>query len=610
MNTNKNVLLAIALSAAVLFLWQFFVATPSMKAEQARQEHLAKQTGASKPSNPSTNNAATATAGPGLPGVASSTAHMTRSAALKVGGARVKIDTPMVDGSILLKGARLDDLRLKKYRETVDPKSPEIVLLAPKSTDYPYYAEFGWVSGSSSNNQVMPTENSNWTQTSGGTLAPGKPVTLSWDNGKGLLFTRVIAIDDKYMFTVADSVANKTGAAANLYPYGYVARQNRPKGVIDFFILHEGFVGVANGSQKDAKYSDFEDAGTPPQAFTSTGGWVGITDKYWMAAVIPPQGENFNGQYLGTQTASGAHAYQANYRLNQRTIAPGSSATVTHRLFAGAKVVDILQHYQDNQAIPKLDYAVDWGWFWFLTRPFFWLLDFFNKLLGNFGLAILALTVVVKLVFFPLASASYRAMGKMKKLQPQMEELKTAHKDDPQKLQQQMMELYRREKANPISGCLPILLTIPVFFALYKVLFVTIEMRHAPFYGWIHDLSAQDPTSILNLFGLIPYNPHTALPAILSYISIGVWPIIYGVTQWMQTKLNPPPPDPIQAKMFAVMPIIFTFMFATFPAGLVIYYAWNNILSVAQQWYIMKREGADVAFFDKKKAPKLKAAND
>ncbi len=594
MNNNKNVLLAIALSAAVLFLWQYFVATPSMQAEQARQTELAKQV---KP-KPAPAGTTTNAAAPGLPGVSTGATRMALPAALKVGGARVDIDTPMVDGSILLKGARIDHLRLKKYHDTVDPKSPEIVLLAPKSTDYPYYAEFGWVGGND-----MPGENSNWVQTGGKVLSPGNPVTLSWDNGKGLTFTRVISIDDKYMFSIADSVANKTGAAVNLYPYGYVARQNRPAGV-DFFILHEGFVGVANGAQQNAKYT------APAQTFSSTGGWVGITDKYWMAAVIPPQGENFNGQYLGTKTASGADAYQANYRLNQRVIAPGSSVTVTHRMFAGAKVVDILQHYQDTQNIPKFDYAVDWGWFWFLTRPFFMMLDFFNKLLGNFGLAILALTVVVKILFFPLASASYRAMGKMKKLQPQMEEIKKSHKDDPQKMQQAMMDLYRKEKANPISGCLPILLTIPVFFALYKVLFVTIEMRHAPFYGWVRDLSAQDPTSILNLFGLLPYNPHAYIPAVISFVSIGAWPIIYGVTQWMQTKLNPPPPDPIQARMFALMPVIFTFMFATFPVGLVIYYAWNNLLSVAQQWYIMKREGADVSFFDKKKTPKIKAAND
>jgi YidC/Oxa1 family membrane protein insertase len=594
MNNNKNVLLAIAMAAAVLFLWQYFVATPSMKAEQARQAVLSHQ----EKAKPATGSA------PVLPGIAAEGTHVSREAALKAGGKRVVIDTPMVDGSILLKGARLDDLRLKQYRETVDPNSPEIVLLAPKNTDYPYYAEFGWVGA-----RNMPDDNSEWNQTNGGTLSPGHPVTLTYDNGHGLVFTRIIAIDDKYMFTVTDSVANKSGAAANLFPFGYVARQNIPK-TTTTYVLHEGFVGVANGSEVDAKYSDFKDPGTPPKTFASTGGWVGITDKYWMAAIVPPQGESFSGAYLGAKTQAGADAYQANYRLNARMLAPGAVVSVTHRLFAGAKVVDILRDYQDSQNIAHFDLAVDWGWFWFLTRPFFWLLDHLNKILGNFGLAILALTVIVKLVFFPLASASYRSMSKMKKLQPQMEELKKAHKDDPQKLQLATMELYKREKANPISGCLPILLTIPVFFSLYKVLFVTIEMRHAPFFGWIKDLSAPDPTSILNLFGLIPYNPYTYLPAFLSFLSIGAWPILYGLTQWIQTKLNPPPPDPVQAKMFAFMPLIFTFMFATFPAGLVIYYAWNNLLSVAQQAFIMKREGVDVKFFDNVKPKKLKAAND
>ncbi len=603
MERNKNVLLAIALSAAVLFLWQYFVATPSMKAEQARQAVLSKQVKKASPA-PSGE----------LPAIGTASGHMTREAALKAGGKRVTIDTPMVDGSILLKGARIDDLRLKKYRETVDPKSPEIVLLAPKSTDYPYYAEFGWVGAGN-----VPNANSDWTQVNGGTLAPGHPVVLRWDNGHGLVFTRTIAIDDKYMFAITDAVANKSAATVNLFPYGIVARQGTPKEVANM-ALHIGFVGVANGSEQDAKYTDFKEPGTPAKKFSSTGGWLGITDKYWMAAVIPPQNENFDGEYYGNKTAAGVDAFQSDYRLGQRSIAPGKTTSVTHKLFAGAKVVDILRGYQDKQNIIHFDNAVDWGWFFFLTRPFFWLLNILNKTLGNFGLAILALTVVVKLVFFPLASASYKSMSKMKKLQPQMEELKKTHKDDPQKLQTAMMELYKREKANPVSGCLPILLTIPVFFSLYKVLFVTIEMRHAPFYGWIHDLSAPDPTSLLNLFGLIPYNPHTALPAFFSYVSIGAWPIIYGITQWMQTKLNPPPPDPVQAKMFAFMPLIFTFMFATFPAGLVIYYAWNNLLSVAQQWYIMRREGVDVSFFDnikpKKAATKTakaklpKAAND
>jgi YidC/Oxa1 family membrane protein insertase len=326
---------------------------------------------------------------------------------------------------------------------------------------------------------------------------------------------------------------------------------------------------------------------------------------------VPPQNENFNGGYLGTKTSAGIDAYQANYRLGARAIAPGASGSVTHHLFAGAKVVDILRGYQNSQKIVNFDNAVDWGWFWFLTRPFFWVLDTLNKLLGNFGLAILGLTVLVKLLMFPLANAGFRSMSRMKKLQPQMEELKKTHKDDAQKLQLATMEMYKREKVNPISGCVPILLTIPVFIALYKVLFVTIEMRHAPFYGWIHDLSAPDPTSILNLFGLLPFNPHTALPASVAlYLSVGIWPIVMGVTQWVQTKLNPPPADPIQARMFAFMPVIFIFMFASFPAGLVIYYAWNNLLTVLQQWFIMRREGVEIHLFGDPKTKKLKAAND
>ena len=598
MNNNKNVLLAIMLAAATLFVWQYFVATPAMKQEQARQQALQHQ------AKPGEKAKAAPSAAPELPGIAAAEKKMTREEALKADGPRVTIDTPMVDGSILLKGARFDDLRLKKYHDTVDPKSPEIVLLAPKSTEYPYYAQFGWVGASG-----MPDDNSQWRQTGGGALSPGHPVTLTWDNGNGLTFTRTIAIDDKYMFTVNDSVANKSGAAVNLYPYGAVERQ-KIKADEGSFSLHTGFIGVANGSEIDAKYTDFKEPGTPAKTFSSTGGWVGITDKYWMAAAIPPQGESFNGSYLGTKTQAGVDAFQSSYRLNQRSIAPGATAHVNHRLFAGAKVVDILQDYERNQNVPKFDLAVDWGWFWFLTKPFFFILDKLNKLMGNFGLAILGLTVIVRLVFFPLQSASFRSMSKMKKLQPQMEALKKQHKDDPQQLQMAMMDLYKREKANPLSGCLPILLTIPVFFSLYKVLFVTIEMRHAPFYGWIHDLSAPDPTSILNLFGLIPYNPHAVLPTFIAFLSIGVWPILYGITQWVQTKLNPPPPDPVQAKMFAFMPLIFTFMFATFPAGLVIYYAWNNLLSVIQQAYIMKREGVEVTLFDNIRGRTPKAAND
>jgi YidC/Oxa1 family membrane protein insertase len=593
MNNNKNVMFAVLLSAVVLFLWQYFIATPQMKAEQAHQAAISHQE-KNKP----------VASAPGLPGINGGDAHLSREAALKAGGKRIAIDTPMVDGSILLKGAKLDDLRLKKYRATIDPKSAEIVLLAPKSTDYPYYAEFGWVGANN-----MPGDDSAWTQTGGGTLLPGKPVTLSFDNGHGLVFTRTIAIDDKYMFTVTDSVANKSAAAVNLFPYGYVARQGIPK-TASTWVLHEGFVGVADGSAVEAKYTDFKDAGTPPKTFSSTGGWVGITDKYWMAAIVPPQGETYNGAYLGSKTANGTDAYQANYRLGARNAAPGASVSVTHRLFAGAKVVDILRGYQHGQNIAHFDLAVDWGYLFFLTRPLFWLLDTFYKLVGNFGIAILMLTVTVKLLFFPLASASFKSMSRMKKMQPEMARIKELHATDAQKQQVAMMELYKREKVNPVSGCLPMLIQIPVFFSLYKVLYVTIEMRQAPFYGWIHDLSAPDPTSILNLFGLLPFNPHNYLPAAVGFLSIGVWPILMGITQWIQTKLNPAPADPVQAKMFAFMPLIFTFMFATFPAGLVIYYAWNNLLTVIQQYFIMRRDGVQVNLLENITRKTPKPAND
>ena len=588
---RNNMFLAIALSAMVIFAWQYFVVTPQMKADQARQAELAKQ--AKKQPGAAQPGAAPGTV-PGMPG--GTVVHMSRDAALKQSGARVAIDSPLLDGSIALKGAKLDDLRLKKYRETLDPKSAEIVLLAPKGTDYPYYAQFGWIG------KNVPTDQTVWSQQGDGALSPGHPVTLTWDNGQGLTFTRVIAVDEEYMFSVTDSVSNKSGAAQTLYPFAYVAREGVPKEQTSW-VLHQGFVGVADGSEVDGKYDDFKEEGTPPKNFSSTGGWVGITDKYWMAAVIPPQSETYNGAYLGSKLGNDK-AYQANYRLGARIVAGGAQAQVTHRLFAGAKVVDVLRAYEKKERIANFDKAVDWGWFWFLTQPLFWLLDIFYKFIGNFGIAILMLTVVVKILFFPLANASFKSMSRMKKVQPYMEEIKKAHKDDPQRQQQEMMALYKREKVNPLTGCLPMLIQIPVFFSLYKVLFVTIEMRQAPFYGWIHDLSAPDPTSILNLFGLLPYHIPAFIPA---YLSIGIWPILMGVTQFVQTKLNPAPTDPVQAKMFTFMPLIFTFMFATFPAGLVIYYTWNNLLSVTQQYFIMRKEGVDVHLFENLKFAKKKA---
>ncbi|MGZ5930746.1 MAG: membrane protein insertase YidC [Rhizomicrobium sp.] len=575
---NRNLMLAIALSAAVLFGWQYFVAMPAMKADQAKQALLAKEHKQMTPA--------------GTPVRGGTPAQLPREKALALGGARIKIDTPSVDGTLMLRGARFDDLRLKNYHETADTKSPEIVLLAPKGTKYPYFVDFGWTNAEGVNAPV-PNDNTVWTLASGSKLSVGKPVTLRWDNGHGLIFTRQIAVDDKFMFTISDSVENKGAAAATLYPYALVVRDGVPASQ-HYWVLHEGFVGVADGTLKDASYDDFKDEATPPKTFTSTGGWVGITDKYWMAAVAPPQQENFDGSYLATPYSS-TKAYEANYRLGAHTAAAGGGVVqVVHHLFAGAKVVDTLRFYDHTLGISNFDMAIDWGWFKPITQPLFWVLDQFYKLLGNFGLAILLLTVAVKLVTFPIANASAKTMAKMKKVQPEQEKIKERFADDPAKQQQAMMELYKREKVNPVTGCVPQLLVIPVFFSLYKVFFVTIEMRQAPFYGWIHDLAAPDPTSIINLFGLLPFGVPSFVPA---FLSIGIWPILMGITQWVQTKLNPAPADPIQARMFGLMPIMFTFMFATFPAGLVIYYTWNNLLGIAQQWFIMRRQGVEVHLF-------------
>jgi YidC/Oxa1 family membrane protein insertase len=492
MNENRNLLLAIVLSAAVLAGWQYFVAGPQMKAEQAKQAALHHQT------QPSSAPQAPQAAAPSVP-------VLSRGQALERGGSRVRIETPSVEGSFLLKGGRIDDLRLKRYHETVNPKSPEIVVLSPQGTTYPYYAQFGWVAQPGSKAPV-PDDSTPWTQQGTGALSPDHPVTLTWNNGHGLIFTRKLEIDDTYMFTVTDSVANTAPAKVTLYPFAYVARDGATPSALNagyMTTLHEGFVGFGDGL-KDPTYSKFKDEGTPPQTFSATGGWIGITDKYWMATVIPPQNEAFDGAFSAKTLHDAVKNYQADYRLGPRAIASGAHVSVTHRLFAGAKVYDTLNTYQEKGGVTGFLLAIDWGWFRPITQPIFWLLDKYFRLLGNFGLAILLLTVTVKLLFFPIANAQYKSMAKMKKVQPEMERIKERFKDDTQKQQQAMMELYRREKVNPVAGCLPMLLIIPVFFSLYKVINVTIEARQAPFYGWIHDLSVPDPTSILNLFGLLP----------------------------------------------------------------------------------------------------------
>ncbi|HTQ14637.1 MAG TPA: membrane protein insertase YidC [Rhizomicrobium sp.] len=587
MNENRNITLAMVLSLAVLAGWYFFIAQPQMRAEQAKQAHQAElghkkvQQPQAAPSQAPQANAATAS-------------HLSRPQALASGGARIAIDTPTVDGSILLKGARFDDLRLKNYHETVDKKSPEIVLFSPDRTPYPYFAEFGWTAGGGAR---VPTDSSQWKQTGGGALSPDHPVTLSWNNGEGLVFTRTISVDRDYMFTLDDSVANRSGKSVTLYPYALVVRVGLPNEK-HYYSLHEGFIGKMQGSTRDPSY----DAVKPgqPQSWHSTGGWLGITDKYWMATLIPPQNAAFDGTYQ-TGNSGGTQTYQADYRLAGMPVAPGASAHVDQRLFAGAKVVSILDTYRDKENVPAFEDAVDWGWYFFITKPMFSLLDFFHNYFGSMAIAIVLLTITIRLLFFPLAQTQFKSMTRMKKLQPQVESIKERFADDRVRQQQEMMDLYKREKVNPVSGCLPMLIQIPVFFSLYKVLLVTIEMRHAPFIGWIHDLSAPDPTTYFNLFGLLPWSAPDSLPGILSGLTfllhVGVWPIIMGMTQWVQTKLNPASADPVQASMMNWMPVIFTFMLAAFPVGLVIYYAWSNTLSLAQQWYIMHSQGVEVHLF-------------
>jgi YidC/Oxa1 family membrane protein insertase len=613
MTDNKNTILAIVLSALVLIAWQYFVGMPQEKArqEQLQQQQL-RQT-AQQPGQPGQQPAPTAQsapqAGPAqIPGQTTPSAagtSVSRTDAL-AGSPRVPIATDTLQGSIALKGARLDDVALVKFRETVDPKSPPIFLLSPSGTADPFYAEFGWAPGAGSNVKV-PTADTVWTQVGTGALSVGHPVTLSYDNGQGLEFRRTIAVDDKYLFTIKDDVMNKGTGPVTLYPYGLISRHGTPH-TQGYYILHEGLIGVL-GDQglQEYTYKNIEDKKVVN--FDVTDGWLGITDKYWAATLLPDPAAHLKARF-STGMLGTTKTYQTDYLLDARTIAPGATGTADGRLFAGAKEVNVvginfplvgIGGYNTQLGLNHFDLLIDWGWFYFITKPMFLAMDFFFRLFGNFGLAILIVTVLIKIIFFPLANKSYASMAKMKAVQPQMVALRERYADDRVKQQQALMELYKKEKINPLAGCLPIAIQIPVFFSLYKVLFVTIEMRHAPFFGWIRDLSAPDPTNIFTLFGLIPLDP-TIIPVVGHFLHLGIWPLIMGVTMWAQMKLNPAPPDPTQAMIFNWMPVIFTFMLASFPAGLVIYWAWNNSLSVAQQSIIMRKHGAKIELFDNIKA--------
>ena len=439
----------------------------------------------------------------------------------------------------------------------------------------------------------VPGDDTRWTAVNDGALTPTHPVELTWDNGKGLVFTRRIAVDDNYLFTVSQSVANKSGTAVTLYPYGFIWREGQPP-VSPSYLLHEGPIGVIDGTLKEIKYSALK--GEKPVEESTKGGWLGFTDKYWLTTLIPDQASEVKTAFRFTGTPT-LERYQADYLGSAVTVPAGGTAGTADRIFAGAKEVKLLDQYQASLGIPRFDRAIDFGWFYWITKPIFLFLDMLNGVIGNFGIAIMVLTLTIKLIFFPLANRSYRAMSKMKLLQPEIQKLRDKFGEDKAKLNQEVMALYKRVGANPMAGCLPIFIQIPVFFSLYKVLYVTIEMRQAPFYGWIHDLSVPDPTTWLNLFGLIPWDPSTAftLPAIGSFlhlVSIGAWPLIMGITMFLQQKLNPAPADPVQAKMMMALPLVFTFMLGQFPAGLVIYWSWNNLLSITQQWVIMHRAGA------------------
>lgn len=571
---NKNLILATALSFIVILVWFFLFPPPEPVVD---------------PNAP----AVTATTGETAAPAATQAPAETAAAAPTAQAPRVQIDTPRLSGTISMLGGRLDDLSLKGYRVTQDPNSDIVRLLTPVGENGAYYALHGWIPAGDLGYEDVPGANTEWKITSGSTLAPGQPVTLGWDNGKGLNFSRQISVDEDYMFTVTDSVQNNGAAAVSLAPYGVVARHGKPADLQNFFVLHEGVVGRADGKLTEVDYDDMIDLpvaereGTQAEVVeAAVDGWIGFTDKYWMTTLIPEQGKPFTSV---TKYTAATDIFQTETRQPVLTVAPGAAAESTSRLFAGAKEWETIRAYQKGGIAGFLD-SIDWGWFFFLTKPIFAVLHWLHGLIGNMGLAIIALTFVLKLIVLPLAYKSYVSMARMKELQPEMEILKERCGDDKQRLQRETMQLYKDKKVNPAAGCLPIFLQIPIFFSLYKVIFVTLELRHAPFFGWLTDLSAPDSSSIYNLFGLLPWAPPEA-GTLIATIFIGVLPILLGITMWLQQKLNPAPADPAQAMIFAWMPWVFMFMLGSFASGLVLYWITNNTITFIQQYLIMRSHG-------------------
>ncbi|TVQ37346.1 MAG: membrane protein insertase YidC [Geminicoccaceae bacterium] len=570
MPEQRNLILAIVISILIILGFQYFYELPRMQQAQLEAERRAAQEQVFEEAITPLPRVV------GDDGVSLDASMEPSPVAI-----RVPIEGTRVKGSLSLAGGRLDELRLLDYRETLEPDSALVEVLSPIGTEFPYFAEFGWVPDNPS--IVVPDSQTVWSADANA-LTTSRPVTLTWDNGEDLRFERRIAIDDNFLFTITQSVTNRGNEPVTLHPYGLISRWGEVP-ILGFWILHEGPIGVFNSTLEEFSYKNLRERGEIP--FEAQGGWLGMTDKYWLTALIPDQNDELEANFRFVDFGPGGR-YQTDFLRSPVVIPPGQTVSVTDHLFAGAKEVLLLERYGRLLGLELFDRAVDFGWFWFLTKPFFYILHWLFVFFGNYGVAILILTLMVKLLFYPLANKSYVAMSQMKKLQPEMLKIRERYENDREKMNQEMMALYKREKVNPASGCLPILVQIPVFFALYKVLFVSIEMRHAPFFGWIQDLSAPDPTTIFNLFGILPFDMPLWIPA------IGVWPIVMGATMWLQMRLNPTPPDPIQAKVMAFLPWIFVFLFATFPAGLVIYWAWNNVLSIGQQWLIMRRMNVSI----------------
>jgi YidC/Oxa1 family membrane protein insertase len=553
-DNNRHLIFAVALSILVLVGWSYFFDKPRLQQPET-------------PKQIATVTTPTITQTP-----------LQEVKAVVTQGGRIAIKTPSVEGTFRLAGCRFDDLTLKNYRETTDDQSSFVRLLAPENTPHAYFLESSWTSPEAS--LTLPSAQTPWAVVQGQELTPETPVVLGWDSPQGLHFERHISIDKDYLISIKETVKNTRTQAVQLAQSSTLQRPVLPK-TENFFILHEGPVAYLNDKLVELKYSDLDKK--PLQSFTSVGGWVGLTDKYWLAALIPGQQDQTTVVFQNLKPGQQSH-YVLTTQSGVTTLAPEQTLEKTYHFFAGAKVLTLLDHYETVLGIKHFDLAVDFGWFYFITKPLFHLLTKAKDWLGNVGLGILLLTIVLKILFFPLANKSYRSMARMRALQPKMNALRERFASDKMRMNQEIMQLYQREKVNPMAGCLPMIIQIPVFFALYKVLFITIEMRHAPFFGWVHDLSAPDPTTLFNLFGVLAWNPP-------SWLMIGAWPLIMGVTMVVQQKLNPPAADPVQEKMMMVLPIMFTVMLAQFPVGLVIYWAWNNLLTIGQQWTIMRLEG-------------------